>query len=356
MRSTPTTIRALLFAVACAAGANHVAAQTAAPAAPAAAPAPAGTSPTLAAVKTRGALNCGVIGSAPNFSLPDSNGVMRGLDADLCRAVATAVFGDPAKLKFVSLTPAQRLVAVQSGEVDVAFAQITWTLTRESKAGAQFTGTYFFDTYGVMLPKKLNVTSAAKLNNGSICMITGPGETNAAEFFGKLKQRYKPVPFSDGEQMRKAYLANRCDAAFHSLSALASFKGTLGAQSNDHLLLPETYAREPLAGAVRKGDERWFDIVRYTLNAMINAEELGISSKNVKSQSGAIDPDVKRLLGIDGDLGPSMGLEKTWAADVIANVGNYGEVFERYFGPAGMPRAQNRLAADGGLMYAVPMR
>ena len=356
MTKVPFRAGTLWLALACTAG---VAVDVHAQATPASAPAPGASptaSPTLSAVKGRGALNCGVIGSAPNFSLPDSNGVMRGLDAELCRAVATAVFGDPAKVKFVSLTPAQRLVAVQSGEVDVAFAQITWTLTRESKSGVQFTGTYFFDTYGVMLAKKLKVTNAAKLNNGSICMIAGPGETNAAEFFGKLKQRYKPVPFSDGEQMRKAYLAGRCDAAFHSLSALASFKGTLGAQSADHLLLPETYAREPLAGAVRKGDDRWFDIVRYTLNAMINAEELGLTSKNVGNQSAATDPDVKRLLGIDADLGPSMGLEKGWAADVIAKVGNYGEVFERTFGATGMPRAQNRLAADGGLMYAVPMR
>lgn len=313
-------------------------------------------SATLAAVKSRGTLNCGVIGSAPNFSLPDNQGVMRGMDADLCRAVSAAVFGDPAKVRFVSLTPAQRLVAVQSGEVDVAFAQITWTLTRESKSGVQFTGTYFFDTFGVMAPKALKVANADKLANASVCMIAGPGETNAAEFFGKLKLRYKPVPFSEGEQMRKAYLASRCDVIFHSLSALASFRGTLGAQSDDHLLLPETHAREPLAGAVRKGDDRWFDIVRYTLNAMINAEELGIGSRNVKTFAASTDADVKRLLGIDGDLGPSMGLGRTWAADVITQVGNYGEVFERYFGPAGMPRGQNRLAADGGLMYALPMR
>ncbi len=320
-------------------------------------PAPAAAaSPTLAAIKARGALQCGVIGSSPNFSLPDSQGVMRGMDADMCRAVGAAVFGDPSKVKFVSLTPAQRLVAVQSGEVDVAFAQITWTLTRESKSGVQFTGTYFFDTYGVMVPKALKVAASSKLNNASICMIAGPGETNAAEFFAKLKLKYKPVPFSEGEQMRKAYLSKRCDAIFHSLSALASFKGSLGAQSSDHLLLPETYAREPLAGAVRKGDDRWFDVVRYTLSAMINSEELGISSKNIASFASSNDPDVKRLLGNDGDLGPSMGLDKHWAADIITHVGNYGEVFDRCCAPSGMPRAQNRLAADGGLMYALPMR
>jgi general L-amino acid transport system substrate-binding protein len=342
------TLASLLAFTALVAAASSALGQAAAPAGAA--------SPTLAAIKARGALQCGVIGSSPNFSLPDSQGVMRGMDADMCRAVGAAVFGDPAKVKFVSLTPAQRLVAVQSGEVDVAFAQITWTLTRESKSGVQFTGTYFFDTYGVMVPKALKVAASNKLNNASICMIAGPGETNAAEFFTKLKLKYKPVPFSEGEQMRKAYLAKRCDAIFHSLSALASFKGSLGAQSSDHLLLPETHAREPLAGAVRKGDDRWFDIVRYSLNAMINAEELGISSKNIASFASSNDPDVKRLLGTDGDLGPSMGLEKHWAADIITHVGNYAEVFDRCCSPSGMPRAQNRLAADGGLMYALPKR
>jgi general L-amino acid transport system substrate-binding protein len=350
MQQFNSLLRPLALAVVLAGASSLAGAQAPAPAASPA------TSPTLAAVKARGVLNCGVIGSSANFSLPDSQGVMRGIDADLCRAVASAVFGDANKVKFTSLTPAQRLVAVQSGEVDLSFSQITWTLTRESKSGVQFTGTYFFDTYGVMVPKSLKVASTAKLNGGSICMITGPGETNASEYFGKIRARYKPVPFSDGEQMRKAFLAKRCDAIFHSLSALASFKGTLGAQSDDYLLLPETHAREPLAGAVRKGDDRWFDIVRYTLNAMVVAEELGINSKNIVTFAASTDPDVKRLLGADGDLGPSMGLDKEWAASIIAQVGNYGELFDRAFAASGMPRAQNKLAAQGGLMYGLPMR
>ena len=347
-------LRPLALAVVLASASSPAGAQASAPAA---SPTTSSTtSSTLAAVKARGVLNCGVIGSSANFSLPDSRGVMRGIDADLCRSIASAVFGDANKVKFTSLTPAQRLVAVQSGEVDLSFSQITWTLTRESKSGVQFTGTYFFDTYGVMVPKSLKVASAAKLNGGSICMITGPGETNASEFFGKIRARYKPVPFSEGEQMRKAFLAKRCDAIFHSLSALASFKGTLGAQSDDYMLLSETHAREPLAGAVRKGDDRWFDIVRYTLNAMIVAEELGINSKNIATFATSTDADVKRLLGADGDLGPSMGLDKEWATNIISQVGNYGEVFDRAFAASGMPRAQNKLAAQGGLMYGLPMR
>jgi general L-amino acid transport system substrate-binding protein len=313
-------------------------------------------SQTLAAVKARGTLNCGVIGSSANFSLPDSTGVMRGIDADSCRAVAAAVFGDAGKVKFVSLTPAQRLVAVQSGEVDVAFANLTWTMTRETKSGAQFTGVYFYDTWGVMVPKALNVSSTTKLANASVCMIAGPGEINSKDYFGKIKVPFKPVAFSEGEQMRKAYLAKRCDAIFHNISALASFRGTLGAQAADHQLLPETHGREPLSGAVRKGDDRWFDIVHYTFNAQVLAEELGVTAANVKAQAASTDPDVKRLLGIEGDLGPSMGLDKEWAARVIAEVGNYGEMWQRAFAPSGMPRAQNRLAEHGGLVYAVPMR
>jgi general L-amino acid transport system substrate-binding protein len=314
------------------------------------------TSPTLAAVKARGVLNCGVIGSSANFSLPDSQGVMRGIDADSCRAIAAAIFGDATKVKYVSLAPAQRLVAVQSGEVDVAYANITWTMTRETKSGIQFAAVNFYDAWGFLVPKAPAITTTAKLNGASICMLAGPGESNAAEYFAKIKVRYKAVPFAEGEQMRKAFLAKRCDAMFHDVAAIASFKATLGAQADDYVLLGETYGREPLAGAVRKGDDRWFDIVRYTYNAMVAAEELGITSKNLKTFASSSDPVVKRLLGIDGDLGPSMGLEKDWAANAIAQVGNYGEMWERAFSASGMPRGANQLAAHGGLHYAFPMQ
>ncbi len=314
------------------------------------------TSPTLAAVKARGVLNCGVIGSSANFSLPDSQGVMRGIDADSCRAIAAAIFGDDTKVRFVSLSPAQRLVAVQSGEVDVAYANITWTMTRETKSGIQFTNVNFYDAWGFLVPKASGVTSTAKLDGASVCMLAGAGESNAADYFGTIHVRYKPVPFADGEQMRKAFLSRRCDVMFHDVSAIASFKSTLGAQAGDYVLLSETYGREPLAGAVRKGDDRWFDIVHYTYNAMVAAEELGITSKNVKSFASSNDPAVKRLLGIDGDLGPSMGLAKDWAVNAITQVGNYGEMWERSFAASGMPRGANRLAAQGGLHYAVPMQ
>jgi general L-amino acid transport system substrate-binding protein len=320
------------------------------------APAPATTSPTLAAVKARGALVCGVIGSSANFSLPDSQGVMRGIDADSCRALATAIFGDPGKVKYVSLTPAQRLVALQSGEADVVYANLTWTMSRETRSGVQFAAVNFYDAWGFFVAKASGITTTAKLNGASVCMISGAAEAQAAEYFAKIKIRYKAVPFAEGEQLRKAFLAKRCDIMFHDVSAIASFKATLGAQAGDYLLLAETYGREPLAGAVRKGDDRWFDIVRYTWNAMVEAEELGITSKNVKTFATSSDPATKRLLGIEGDLGPSMGLEKDWAANVIAQVGNYGEMWARAFAASGMPRGANRLAADGGLLYAIPMQ
>ncbi|MFI4928946.1 MAG: amino acid ABC transporter substrate-binding protein [Burkholderiales bacterium] len=344
-RDRATALAVIATFAACSVGAAHAQA-TAAPAA----------SPTLAAVKARGVLNCGVIGSSANFSLPDSQGVMRGIDADSCRAIAAAVFGDANKVKFVSLTPAQRLVAVQSGEVDVAYANITWTMTRETKSGVQFAAINHYDTIGFMVPKSLKVNSTSKLNGASICMISGPGEANASEYFGKIKVRYKPVPFAEGEQMRKAFLAKRCDAIIHDTSALASFKQTLGAQSDDYLLLPETVGREPLAGAVRKGDERWFDIARYSHNAMVLAEELGITSDNVKTFASSTDPVVKRLLGADGDLGASMGLDKEWAVNVISSVGNYGQMWQRAFGASGMPRGPDRLASEGGLVFSYPMR
>lgn len=313
-------------------------------------------SPTLSAIKARGALNCGVIGTSANFSLPDSKGVMRGIDADACRALAAAIFGDAEKVKFVNLAPAQRLPAVQSGEVDIAYAQITWTMTRETKSGIQFTAVNFYDTWGFLVPKAAKIASTAALNGASVCIIAGPGEANAAEYFGKINVRYKAVPFSEGEQMRKAFLAKRCDVMFHDAAAIASFKQTLGAQGDDYVMLAETHGREPLAGAVRKGDDRWLDIAHYTHNAMVAAEELGISSKNIKSFASSNDRAVKRLLGVEGDLGPSMGLDKEWAAHVISQVGNYGEMWERAFAASSMPRGPNRLAGQGGLQYAVPMQ
>ncbi|MCV0437456.1 MAG: amino acid ABC transporter substrate-binding protein [Hydrogenophaga sp.] len=312
-------------------------------------------SPTLNAVKARGHLVCGVIGSSAGFSLPDNQGVMQGIDADACRAIAAAVFGDASKVKFVSLTPQQRLTALQSGEADVVYANFTWTMTRETRSGAQFVGVHYYDGVGFLVPTELKVKSAKELKGASVCVLAGPAEVTTQEYFSKLKISYKPVTFSEGEEMRKAFLAKRCDAYVSDQSHLAKFRTSLGANTEKYMMLPEVISNEPLGGAVRKGDERWFDIARYTHYAMVTAEAMGINAANVKSFN-TNDPAVKRLLGTEGELGASMGLDNSWAVNVIAAVGNYGEMWTRHFASSGVPRGQNRLWNDGGLQYAPPLR
>ena len=312
-------------------------------------------SPTLAAVKARGNLICGVIGSSAGFSLPDSQGVMRGIDADSCRAIAAAIFGDANKVKFVSLTAQQRLTALQSGEVDVLYANLTWTMSRETRSGVQFASIHYYDGAGFLVPKQLKITSATKLRGASVCLLAGPAETVTHEFFAKLKANYKPVTFTDGEEMRKAFLAKRCDAYLSDQSSVATFRASLGTNAENYLLLPEVISKEPLGGAVRKGDDRWFDIVRYAQYALVTAEEMGITAANVASFTSN-DPAVRRLLGVEGELGSSMGLDNRWAANAIAAVGNYGEVWTRSFANSGLPRGLNRLWSDGGLQYAPPFR
>lgn len=220
-------------------------------------------SKTLDTVRARGALACGVSGNSAGFSLPDSQGVMRGIDADTCRTVATAVFGDPAKVKWVVLAPAQRFTALQSGEVDMVVANATWTLTRESRQGVQFASIYYYDGQAFMVKKSLGIKSAKELDNASVCMLPGAtSEVAAQEFFGENKLNYTPIAIEQGEELRKAFLAGRCDAYFTDASALAGFKASRGAAGEDLLILPERLSAEPLGTAVRAGDERWFNIVR----------------------------------------------------------------------------------------------
>ena len=346
-----TTTKALIVWAAAALAASSALAQNA-PAGGSPAPA---ASPTLAAVKVRGNLICGVIGSSAGFSLPDSQGVMRGIDADSCRAIAAAIFGDANKVKFVSLTAQQRLTALQSGEIDVLYANLTWTMSRETRSGVQFASIHYYDGAGFLVPKQLKITSATKLRGASVCLLAGPAETVTHEFFAKLKANYKPVTFTDGEEMRKAFLAKRCDAYLSDQSSVATFRASLGTNAENYLLLPEVISKEPLGGAVRKGDDRWFDIVRYAQYALVTAEEMGITAANVASFTSN-DPAVRRLLGVEGELGSSMGLDNRWAVNAIAAVGNYGEVWTRSFANSGLPRGLNRLWSDGGLQYAPPFR
>ncbi|CAN7667036.1 amino acid ABC transporter substrate-binding protein [Caballeronia sp. LjRoot34] len=313
-------------------------------------------SSTLTAVRSHGFVTCGVSGNAAGFSLPDSKGVMRGIDADMCRIVASAVFGDAAKVKYVAVAPSQRLTALQSGEVDVLAANLTWTMTRETQSGLEFAALEYYDGEGFMVAKKLNVTSAKQMNGASICMLSGSSEGTAQEYFGRLGVKFRPVVFSDGPELRTAFLSGRCDVYQTDASTLANFKASLGPKSNDYVILPELAGKEPLGIAVRKGDDKWFDIVRWTFFATLSAEEAGISSKNVSGSTASQVPAVRRLLGLDGDMGQSLGLDNKWAYNIIAQVGNYAEIWDRSFGPTGVPRGYNRLWRDGGLMYAPPMR
>ncbi len=313
-------------------------------------------SPTLDAVRERGEIACGVIGSSFGFSLPDSQGVMQGMDADSCRAVAAAALGDANAVRWVPLVPAQRLTALQTGEVDVLFAQLTWTMSRETDSGVQMTSVNYFDGTGFLVPTALGVSSAMELDGANVCSIQGPGEVTARDFFSENDMEFTPVLFAEGEELRAAFLAGRCDVYMIDQSALISFRASLGDNAANFAVLPEIISNEPLTGAVRKGDPLWFDIVRYAHIAQVNAEELGIASDNLDSFDETASPAIRRFLGMEGTLGQALGLEPTWAREIVAQVGNYGEMWERNFGRSGGQRGANRLASDGGLQYPYPMR
>jgi general L-amino acid transport system substrate-binding protein len=318
-------------------------------------PVAAQTSKTLDTVRAHGVLTCGVSGNSAGFSLPDSQGVMRGIDADECRAVAAAVFGDPSKVKWVVLTVLQRFTGLQSGEVDVLFANATWTMTRETKLGLEFASIYYYDGQAFMVKKALGVTSAKQLDGATICMLPGAtSEIASQEYFSANKMKFTPVVIAEGAELRAAFIAGRCDAYFTDASALAGFRATQGDHADDYVILPELISNEPLGGAVRKGDEKWFDVVRWTHFAMVTAEMYGITSKNADSFLDSKDPKVRRLLGQGGDFGQSLGLDDKWAYNVIKTVGNFGEVWDRNV--VGVPRGLNRLWTEGGLQYAPPIR
>lgn len=316
---------------------------------------PAQPSKTLEAVKARGELLCGVIGSSPGFSLPDSQGVMRGIDADQCRAVAAAVFGDASKVKWVILSAQQRFPALQSGEVDLLFANVTWTMTRESQLGAEFPSIYYYDGQGFIVKKSLGVDSALGLNGATICMLTGgTSELTVQEYFAANGMTYTPVIFSDGEETRKAFLADRCDAYSIDASSLAGFKASQGDAGKDLVILPERMTAEPLGAAVRKGDERWFDIVRWTHFALVAAEVSGITSENIGSFANSKDPRIRRFLGEEGELGATLGLDNKWAYNIVKAVGNFGQIWDRNV--VGIDRGMNNVWTKGGLQYAPPFR
>ena len=314
-------------------------------------------SATLDAVRARGQVLCGMAGTVPGFSLPDSMGAMRGLDADTCRAVTVAALGDPAKTKFVPTTTQNRFTALQSGEVDLLSRSTTWTLSREGHLGLEFAWVNYYDGTGFLVKTASGVKAAKDMDGASICVQ--PGSTTELainDFFRLHDMKFTPILIADISEIQGAFLSGRCDAYSTDASALATFRFSQGPKAEDLLLLPDIISKEPLGVMVRKADDKWFDIVRWTFIAMINAEEKGITSQNVDTFMDSKDPDIRRLLGLEGDMGKALGLDNKWAYNVIKQVGNLGEMWDRNITPMGVPRGINNIWTKGGLQYDPPIR
>jgi general L-amino acid transport system substrate-binding protein len=314
---------------------------------------------TLKAVKDRGMLNCGANGTLAGFGLPDAQGNWTGLDVDVCRAIAAAVLGDAKKVKFVPLTAKDRFTALQSGEVDVLARNTTWTSSRDTSLGLNFTGVDYYDGQGFMVRKALKVNSALELNGASVCVQQGTTtELNLADYFRAHNMQLKTVTFATANEALKAYDAGRCDSYTTDASGLYAERLRV-ANPADHIVLPEIISKEPLGPAVRHGDDQWFDVVKWTFFAMLNAEELGLTQKNIEQQTSSTNPEIKRFVGTEGNFGEQLGLPKDWALQIVKQVGNYGEVFDRNVGagsPLKIDRGLNKLWTKGGIQYAPPIR
>lgn len=318
------------------------------------------TAGTLDDVRQRGVLNCGTAPNIPGFAFTDDKGDRAGFDIDLCRALAAAVFGDPAKIKLTPLTPRDAFTTLQTGGVDILTHRFTWTYNRDSGSGLDFTRVMFFDGQGFMVRKSAGVKSVNDLGGASICVAQGTtSELNIADYFRARKMEYKIVTFADLDEARRSYEEGRCDAWSNDRASLAA-RG-LGLKNRDeHLILPETISKEPIAPMVRQGDAQWADLARWTFEALLAAEELGITQANVaEMKAGSQNPEVKRLLGVADDLGQKNGVGADWAFNAIKAVGNYGEIFERHVGAKtrlGLTRGTNALWTNGGLLMAAPFR
>jgi general L-amino acid transport system substrate-binding protein len=314
---------------------------------------------TLKTIKDRGMLSCGVSQGLPGFSSPDDKGNWTGLDVDICRAIAAAVFNDATKIKFVPLSAKDRFTALQSGEIDVLSRNTTWTVSRDTSLGANFTGVTYYDGQGFMVKKALKVNSALELNSASVCVQTGTTtEQNLADYFKGNNMKYEVIAFGSNDEAVKAYESGRCDVFTTDVSGLYADRLKL-ANPADHVVLPEVISKEPLGPMVRHGDDQWFDIVKWTLFAMVTAEELGITQKNADEMAKSDKPELKRVFGTDGNLGEQLGLTKDWVSRIVKAVGNYGETFERNVGAGsklGISRGLNNLWNKGGIQYAPPIR
>jgi general L-amino acid transport system substrate-binding protein len=314
---------------------------------------------TLENVKKKGVLTCGVSTGLAGFSNPDKNKKWAGLDSDFCKAVAAAVLGDANKVKFVPLTAKERFTALQSGEIDILSRNTTWTHTRDTSLGLNFAGVTYYDGQGFMVTKRLGVKSAKELSGAAVCLQAGTTtELNLADYFRFNNMKYKSVVFDTSDQTIKGFEAGRCDMLTSDQSQLYSLRTKLK-DPDSAMVLPEIISKEPLGPVVRQGDDAWFNVVRWTLNALINAEELGITSKNVSSMMSSKNPSIQRVLGTASDMGKKLGLGNDWAANAIKQVGNYSEIFERNVGkntPLKIARGLNALWNKGGIMYAPPIR
>jgi len=316
---------------------------------------------TLDGVKQRGSINCGVTSGVAGFSAPDTQGNWSGLDVDTCRAIAAAVLGDPKKVNFVPLNSQQRFSALQAGEVDILARNTTWTLTRDASLGFNFTTITYYDGQGFLVPKKLKINSPKQLKNAEICTQSGTtNEKNVSDYFRAQNIKVKTVVFESFEASFKAFFSGRCQAFTTDSSALAGLRNKEAKNPDDYVILPELISKEPLAPVVRRGDDEWFAIVKWVPNALLEAEEYGITQANADQlKADSKDPAVQRILGSSDDTGKLLGLDKDWAYRAVKAVGNYGEIFERNVGPKSvlkLPRGANNLWNKGGLMYGLPVR
>lgn len=314
---------------------------------------------TLDDVKAKGFVQCGVSQGLPGFSNPDADGNWSGLDVDLCRGVAAAIFGDPEAVKFTPLSAKERFTALQSGEIDILSRNTTWTMSRDTQLGLNFAGVNYYDGQGFMIRTSMNINSALELSGASICTNTGTTtELNVADYFRANNMEYELVAFEKADEVVAAYDAGRCDVYTTDQSGLYAQRLKL-TDPGEHKVLPEIISKEPLGPVVRQGDDQWFNIVKWVHIATLNAEELGVTSANVDEMMNGDNPAVRRLLGAEGEFGTSIGLTNDWAYNIIKAVGNYGEIFDRNVGPdtpLGIARGVNALWTKGGLMYGPPIR
>ncbi len=315
---------------------------------------------TLADVQAKGFLQCGISTGVAGFAFTDDAGDWQGFDPDVCKAVAAAIFGDTSKVKYTTTTGKTRFTTLASGEVDMLARNTTWTFSRDTDLKLDFVGVNYYDGQGFMVPTALGVTSAKELDGASVCIQTGTTtELNLADFFRINGIEYEAVPIETNDEAQTNYKAGRCDVYTTDASGLAATRSTFENPA-EHALLPEIISKEPLGPLVRHGDSEWADLVRWTLNAMITAEEFGVTSENVDQMAtGTDNPEINRLLGSEGDLGAMIGLDKAWAWRAIKMVGNYGEVFDRNIGastPIGLERGVNNLWTKGGILYSPPFR